>query len=279
MAPVAMNFGAVSIFSSGIFLVLSWCAWSLLFWRDLRKNSVQEERIFDLMFTATIASLVGARAVFVILHGELFSGNLLKVVALWVQPGFSLLGGIATGVMVLLFLSRRFGVRAGMVLDALPFSLLIALVIGVMGSVLDGSMVGKSSELPWSVYYIGYTEKRHPVQLYYLVAYGVLAGILALVTHRARGERWAYGIVGVTFFLLWSITMFVLEFFSQSDVYWKLISANQWILVAIFAESVGAFYVRCGGRDMTRTAVLHVRASVREAWKKFYATIPKHHTG
>ena len=61
--------------------------------------------------------------------------------------------------------------------------------------------------------------------------------------------------------------MFPLEFAKESRVYWTL-SANQWILIALFAEALGAFYVRGGGRETIRPFINRIFTRIGRIFKK-----------
>jgi hypothetical protein len=84
---------------------------------------------------------------------------------------------------------------------------------------------------------------------------------------RAAAKKWPYGMVGMIFFLLFSTGMFLLELLKESSVYW-VVTANQWILIGFFGESIGALYVRGGGRGQ-------IRPLIRRIGGKIYAAIPK----
>lgn len=212
---------------SNAMIVLSWFGWSFLFWRALRKEAVAEDRIFDLTFYSTLVAFVFARLGFVISHSELFLGkSWLLIPAIWVSPGLSWLSGLVGGVGTLTFLSRQYKVRLGIILDALVLGMPVAIVVGLIGF------------LPTSIY-----------EIVSIVVIGVLINRLSV---RAENQKWPYGIVGVWFFFLYAALEFVLEFSKTGRVYWGSITANQWILIGIFAESVGVLYVRGGGRERFR---------------------------
>jgi prolipoprotein diacylglyceryltransferase len=145
------------------------------------------------------------------------------------------------------------------VLDGLAQSLPVAFIIGLIGAFLDGSLVGKITEVPWALRVIGHVGRRHPVALYEIAALLVVLLLMMFVWKRAQKQKWPYGIVGVWFFVLYSVVMFIVELFTESRVYWTL-TANQWILVAIFAESLGAMYVRGGGRESVRPLIYKLRS-------------------
>lgn len=223
-------------------IVISWLFFSFHFWRLLRREGVDEDRIFDLTFYATLVTVIFSRIGFVLLHKELFvQKSPLLLAALWVTPGLSWFIGLVGGVMTLTFLSRQYKVRLGIILDAVAQGLPAAIIIGSFGAI------------PNSLFRIG------------------LVFCIGLIVHRLSGyaakKKLAYGIVGVWFFFLYALGEFVLEFWNTSRVYWGSITANQWILIGIFAESVGVLYVRGGGRERIRPII-----------NKIYETISKRHT-
>ncbi len=278
MFPILFSIGPIHIYSFSVFLILAWLTFSFAFWRHLRSQAIVEDRIFDLTFYATLAAIAGGRIGFVLQHPELFEGDMLAIVALWVQPGLSLYAAILAGVGMLITLSRGYKVRLGHVLDALALAFPVALLIGKIGSLLDGSEVGIAANLPYAVSYVGHVGRRHPVQVYEMVA---LAGIflaIVLLSRRAASNKWPYGIIGIWFFLLLAPTMFVLEFFKESGVYLTL-RANQWVQVFLFAEALGAFYVRGGGREAMRPIAATVRQRVSHFFRGIYAKLSKRRSG
>ena len=259
MHPVLVSFGPVVIFNFSVCLVLAWGVFSFLFWRALRASGTDEDKIFDLTFYATIVAFIAARIGFVVTHWELFADTWLKIFALWVQPGLSLYGGILGGVGTLIYMSRNVKVRLGLVLDAVSHALPLAILIGLVGAFLDGAVVGKIADLPWSLRVMGLVGRRHPVALYEIVALVLVMLALSALERRAARNKKPYGIVGVWFFMLFAAVMFILELFTESRVYWTL-TANQWVLIAIFAESLGAMYVRGGGRESVRPLIHKIYA-------------------
>lgn len=228
---------------TNILLVVSWVLFSFLFWRILRREGVDEDRIFDLTFSASLMTFIFSRIGFAVLYKELFvQKSPLLLAAIWVTPGLSWFFGLVGGVATLTFLSRQYKVRLGIIIDAVAQVLPVTILIGLFG------------KLPASLFEIGA-----------IVCIGFVMHRLAI---RSASQKLPYGIVGIWFFLLYAAAEFALEFGKNSHVYWwGGISANQWILIGIFAESVGVLYVRGGGREHVR----HLR-------QKIYAAISKRYT-
>ena len=255
MYPSLVNIGPFHLYSMSVFLVLAWLVFSFLFWRALRSQGVDEDHVFNLTFYSTLAAFLFARVVFVLLNMELFRESPLKIAALWVQPGMSLYGGLIGGLLVLVSLCRTYKVRVGHVLDAFGPAFGGAFLVGSVGAFLDGTYVGKITNFPWAVRFVGHLGKRHPVELYEILAMTVILIFLAVLSRRGTQNKWPYGLLGLWFFAVTSVVMFGLEFFKDTRVYFNSLRANQWILVALFAETIGAFYVRGGGRERIRPFV------------------------
>ena len=255
MFPILFSVGGVHIFSFSLLLVTAWCVFSFLFWRKLRAEATSEQHIFDLMFQSTLQAVVWARIGFVATHWYIFSNNFLKIVAFWVSPGLSFYSGLVAAMVTCIVMTRKAKIRVGLVLDAFALSLPWAILVGKFGSLLDGSEVGNPASIAWAVHYVGHVGSRHPVQAYEMVALIALGILMVFFEGRAMRDKWPFGLVGVWFILLFAPIEFGLEFFKEHEVYWHMLSANQWILVAFFAEALGAFYVRGGGREKLRPIV------------------------
>jgi phosphatidylglycerol:prolipoprotein diacylglycerol transferase len=255
MYPLLVHFGPIHLYSFSVCLVVAWLVFSFLFWRALRSQGIDEEHIFNLTFYSTLAAFIFARVVFVLLNLELFRESPLKIAALWVQPGMSLYGALVGGLMVLVSLCRKYKVRVGYVLDAVGPAFGCAFLVGMAGAFLDGTYVGTITNLPWGVHFVGHLGRRHPVEVYEIIAMIGILLVIAALSRRGLQKKWPYGIIGLWFFAVTSVVMFLLEFFKDTRVYLNSLRANQWILVAIFAETIGAFYVRGGGREAIRPFV------------------------
>lgn len=272
MLPILITIGPLHLYSLSFFLALGWCVFSLVFWKALRREGVAEERIFDLMFWGTIVAFVAARMGFILIHPELFSDSVLKMFALWVVPGLSMYPGLVAGVMTMVIVGKRKQLRAAQVIDALAFALPGSLAIGAIGALLGGSVVGVGTKLPWAVGAVGFSGLRHPAGGYEAVVFLLLLLFIGLLEIRAKSNDWPLGLLGIWFFLIYSVSNFLLEFFVEHQLYWGL-SANQWMLIIIFSQAVGAFYVRGGGREVIRPAIRNSVGLVLSLPKRLYDRI------
>ncbi len=277
MLTILFTLGSFHLSSFSIFLILSWCIWSFLFWRYLRALAIAEEPIFDAMFVTTVVTLAVARLSFVVTHIGLFSANWLRVIALWVQPGLSLYGGLIGTVLALIFFAMKYKIRIAHILDAFAVSFMWALPFGLIGSFLDGSIVGLQAAVRWAVPYAGHIGLRHPAQLYQLVFIFLIIMCISLFRKFAKKHAWPDGTIAMWFFMLFSASAFGVEFFTEHTVYWGSLSANQWVLVGIFGQSLGAFYVRGGGKERVQELVRVVIAISKKIIGGMYDKFSKRH--
>lgn len=267
MYPILLSIGGFHLSSFSVFIILSWCVFSFVFWKSLLEEGVAEEHIFDLMFYATLVCIVGARIGFVFFHWDQFAGTLLRIVALWVAPGLSLFAGVGCALATIGILSKRYKVRVGAVVDAFGLALPGALIVGSVGSLLDGAEIGKPASLFWSIRYVGLPELRHPYQLYAIFSLVIIFIIVGFLWERRQTMKLAMGAVGIGFFLLWTPCVFALEYFKDNRIYWYSLSTNQWVALVLFSLACGVWYVYSGGKFV-----------VREIVRSIYGRIPKRHS-
>lgn len=204
-----------------------------------------------------------------------FTDAWLRIPAIWISPGFSFYGAFIGALVTYLVLSKAKKIRLGFMLDALATSLPVSVSIGLFGVLLDGSVPGTLTNVRWGIHYAGTVGSRHPVQIYEILTLIIIFFLIVLLTHRGRKEKWPVGAIGVWFLLLFSAFMFILEFFKDTHVYWISLRANQWILLAMFAESMGAFYVRCGGRERVRPVIHAIQTRFTKLVGGIYAKFSK----
>jgi phosphatidylglycerol:prolipoprotein diacylglycerol transferase len=180
----------------------------------------------------------------------------------------SLYGALFGGFTALIYLGRHYKVRVGHILDAFVIAFGWSYITGLLGALLDGSYIGIPSNLPWAVRYAGHMGLRHPVQVYEMIYMLLVLVGMQFLSKKAVIRRWPYGVLGLWFFILFTPGEFMLEFFKVTPVYLAHLRVNQWILVALFAETMGAFYVRGGGREAVRPIINRIVGGINGKFSK-----------
>jgi phosphatidylglycerol:prolipoprotein diacylglycerol transferase len=111
---------------------------------------MDEDKLVNVILITLVASVLGARALYVIEHLAEFRRSWGSVWALW-EGGLTLYGGIVAGTFAGLTAAKRMGLPRWHVADALTPSLAIGTMFGRVGCFLNGCCYGHPTTLPWGV--------------------------------------------------------------------------------------------------------------------------------
>ena len=161
--------------------------------RRLRELDLPPDWSYEIVFSALIGGLVGARIDYLIQNWDKVSDDLLG--ALFSGSGLVWFGGVVGGAIgVVLWAWRRGWLNARM-LDTMSIPLALGYAIGRVGCQLSGDGdYGIASDLPWAMAYpdgtVPTTQEVHPTPVYETLA----VGLLALALWRLR-DRFAPGVL------------------------------------------------------------------------------------
>ncbi|MEO5989850.1 MAG: prolipoprotein diacylglyceryl transferase [Candidatus Eisenbacteria bacterium] len=173
MHPDLLHLGPLHIRWYGLMMAIAFLVGTWLGLREARRRNLDEDKLVNVILITLVASILGARLLYVMEHLQEFRREWGSVFALW-QGGLTLYGGIAAGVFAGLLAARRFGLPMWVVADALTPSLALGTMFGRVGCFMNGCCYGKPTLLPWGVHFphdsFAYLEfgdtPVHPSQLY-----------------------------------------------------------------------------------------------------------------
>ena len=195
MHPEIAHWGILHIRSYGLMLAVAFLLGTWLGLRESKRLGLDEDKVVNVILVVLIASVLGARALYVMEHVQEFRREWGSVLALW-QGGLTLYGGIVAGTVAGLMAARRFGLPMWTLADALTPSLALGAGIGRIGCFLNGCCYGRPTTLPWGVVfppdsYAGLefgNATVHPSQLY-LAGAAFLLFLLTWVLRKRVGPR------------------------------------------------------------------------------------------
>lgn len=173
MHPDLLNMGPLHIRSYGLMMAIAFLVGTWLGLREAKRLRLDEDKLVNVILITLVASILGARLLYVLEHLQEFRREWGTVFALW-QGGLTLYGGMAAGAFAGLLSAKRFGLPMWVVADALTPSLALGTMFGRVGCFLNGCCYGKPTTLPWGVHFphdsFAYLEfgdtPVHPSQLY-----------------------------------------------------------------------------------------------------------------
>jgi len=150
MHPELLHLGPIHLRSYGVMLALAFLVGTVLGLREARRLGLDEDKLVNVILITLVASVLGARALYVIEHLDEFRRQWGSVLALW-QGGLTLYGGVVAGAIAGLTAAQRFGMPRWLVADALAPSVALGTMFGRVGCFLNGCCYGRPTSLPWGV--------------------------------------------------------------------------------------------------------------------------------
>lgn len=181
-----------------------------------RNLSIDKDRLSDLIFYAVLGVILGGRFGYVFFYNlPVFIESPLKIFAVW-EGGMSFHGGLLGVVVAMLLFCRKHNYPLLVMGDVIVAAAPIGLGLGRIGNFINGELWGRTTDLPWGMVfpYAGVLP-RHPSQLYEMMLEGVLLFFIIWVLHRKKTQT---GIPFFTFFLLYGVFRFMVEFVREPDV-------------------------------------------------------------
>jgi phosphatidylglycerol:prolipoprotein diacylglycerol transferase len=169
--------GGQAITSFGVLLMAAFLAAGKLFVDALRREH-PEARGWDLVVTAAVAGLLGAKALHLAVNGVLGLPTGLG------RAGLNWFGGLIAGSGVVLWQARAQGLAPACVARAAAAPVALGYAIGRIGSFLVGSEYGVPTALPWGVAFPAGHPPTTPANL--LAVYGLETPSAAAVGGFAR---------------------------------------------------------------------------------------------
>ncbi|MCL6423402.1 prolipoprotein diacylglyceryl transferase [Brachybacterium sp. JHP9] len=146
IGPLTIHFYALCILA-GIAAAYLWAS------RRWQSRGGSADDLFDIVFAAVIAGIIGARIWHVLTSpapyfGE--DGDLWAILRIW-EGGLAIYGAVAGGGLAVWIMSRVRGASFAVLADVIAPTLLLAQAIGRLGNWFNQELYGGPSDLPWAV--------------------------------------------------------------------------------------------------------------------------------
>lgn len=162
-----LSIGPVSLPLPPLLIIIGFWVGIMITEQKSKQSGIDPDFVDKLLWSVLISGLIGARLSFIANNLQAFQGNIISIVS--INPNlFDSTGGILIAVAVGFFIISKNKIPGWKILDLLtPFFIILLISIG-LSKFTAGDGFGISTTMPWGITLWG--EKRHPVQLYYVVA-------------------------------------------------------------------------------------------------------------
>jgi phosphatidylglycerol:prolipoprotein diacylglycerol transferase len=261
--PVAFAIGPLEVRWYGIAYVAMIAAGAWLAYSLAKRRGERTDILADGLILVAIAALVGGRAYHVIDQWAYYQDHLAQIV-LPPYSGLGIYGGLATGLVAVVWYVRRHHVSFWRWADIIGPSVLLAQAIGRWGNFMNQELYGPPTNLPWGIAiqcqhrvpeYLcpvngGTTPAdAHFVPLFFYESMMSLIGVAVMLflwsRFTSRGRLLIAGDVGLLYFTWYGIERSLLETF-RSGYNWTFfgIPTAQVIGVAVAIGGIVAILVR-----------------------------------
>ena len=144
LGPLTLHLYAVCILA-GIGVALWWAT------KRWERRGGNGDDLFDIVFVAVIAGIIGARVWHVLTSPAPFfgpGGNPIEALFIW-QGGLAIYGAVAGGALAVYLMSRWKKVSFTALADTIAPTLMVAQAIGRLGNWFNQELYGPPTDLPW----------------------------------------------------------------------------------------------------------------------------------
>ena len=190
-------------------------------------SPIRTHELDDFLTWAVIGIILGGRIGYVLFYNlATYIEKPLTVFAIW-DGGMSFHGGAAGTIVAMMLFARSRGFSPFSLLDVVAAASCFGLFFGRIANFINAELWGRKSDVFWTFEFpirdnsgqiVGYTEPRHPSQLYEAALEGfLLFCILAFFIYSLKKLRQP-GFVGGAWVFGYGVSRIIVEFFRQPDV-------------------------------------------------------------
>ena len=193
----------------------------ILGWIYCKKKLIKDKYIlslFDDYITYLIIGVIlGGRIGYVVFYNlKYYLENPFEILMVW-NGGMSFHGGLIGVIIATKLFSVKHKVNQFVFLDLVALSAPIGIFFGRIANFINSELIGKATNLPWSVQFILIDNtKRHPSQLYEAFFEGIILFFLLGYFFRKNYLR-NPGKIAALFLVFYSLFRFLAEFFRAPD--------------------------------------------------------------
>jgi prolipoprotein diacylglyceryl transferase len=237
--PNVFEVGGFAIAWHGVFTAVGILIGILTAAWVMRGFGESDDSIYNGAVWAVPIAIVGARLLYISANWDYFTRNPLQAFAI-TEGGISVWGAVLGGILGGLLYVWRSGTPLGKFADAAAIGLLLGMIIGRIGDIINGEHWGTASTLPWSFTYLHpETLGERGVSVHPAVVYEMLWNTAALLLLlRLLSRVYVRGVVFWLFLILYAIGRLWTHLFRKDEVLAYGLQEAQLISLGVLAVAV-----------------------------------------
>ena len=203
--PSSFEIFGKTIYFYGVLIALGFILGILYISHNSRRFGLNSDIVYDIILWIIPASIIGARAYFVLFRLDDYISRPLDMIKIW-EGGLAIYGGVIAGALVAFLFCKKRKIPVAAMIDALIGGLLIGQIIGRWGNFMNREAFGAPTEVFCRMGLIakdGTTIFVHPTFLYESLWNLVLFIFLDIFVR--KGKRKYDGQVALIYFFWYGI--------------------------------------------------------------------------
>ena len=212
---------AIEIFSFEIrWYSLAYVLGILIGWFLAKKIFITDdglkEKFDDYLTFAILGIIIGGRIGYILLYNfNYYANNILDIFKIW-QGGMSFHGGLIGIIIVSIMFCNKNKINFLNFSDMLSVLTPCGLFLGRVANFINSELIGRPTELPWSVVFIKIDDvPRHPSQIYEAILEGIVLFIILNIVFKNKYLN--KGITSAFFLILYGLFRLIAEQFREPD--------------------------------------------------------------
>lgn len=224
MMPIILSIGSWNLYSFGFLAAIGYLLAAFIAWRRLREIGFKEEKVIDLTIIAAGWSLIFSRLFYVLANWSNFKFDFISWINLSRFPGLTYSGAMVGFLVYLYLFSRKEKWNFWQIGDEMVYAVLPALILLQVGAFLTGGGQGKTTVMPWGIFFPGLLVRRQPIGLFLVLGLLGLWFLLLRIEREWRFWSWlknkSNGFVFQLFMAGVATLNLMLAFFKENQLYW-----------------------------------------------------------
>lgn len=234
MFPVLFSYGGITLYTSSLILAFGFLISLFVFWKMVRIEIVEVEKIFDLILYIIIGAFALGRLLYVLENANDFQMKFDRIIHIYKYPGFNFWGICIGFALAAVLYTKKIKINKMRLLDFLAISFSLFLSFVFLSFLFSGVYVGMGTPT-LGINFVGFVGKRLPIQLFAAALFFAFY-LYAKIKISKKNHGYIYWL-----FLAYTFSIFlILEFFRRDKIYFEGILINKFIYfaVAMFCATV-----------------------------------------
>lgn len=252
LKPDIVHIGPVRVRWYGVMYLLGFLVGRFLarYLCKIRYMKLKAELVDDFLIYLFVGMLLVARLIYMLVYYEATPDSPFRwytPFAVW-EGGLAFHGAVLGMFIACVLFGRLHKVPFWNLTDSLALAGSQGIIWGRIGNFINSELFGRPTSGPMAMQFpvrdfdgniLGYTEHRHPSQLYEAVGEGLIPFALVwLIRKRIRNQ----GVLGGIWLCLYAVARFIIEFFREKDEqmgYYLGMTMGQVLCAIMFAIGLG----------------------------------------